>query len=449
MNLQSRTLNAPLMASEASVHARLMHRTRVHIRPDPNTLIVLAFMSLLTISTPAVELFNIPRITVVSIPFTIYMLISLGGRVHSKLLRFTLCYIFAFLPSTIIAFLNDEIKLGSFFQGILGLVTMTIVGSYFYNWLSGTSPSIARKQFLRLSYIFIAITLIEQVFYTQFYSLREILYRTDDSVGNAFSLSRELLLYGGRPMSLFSEPSHFARYIGLMMTAFIAVTASAAPSLWAAGAFMLVTRSVSYFFALPALALQTFFAIRTNRRLAGRSGGSPVGTRFAKIAILISAAAGIVTYTQSERIAAALGDGMATRSAISGDGSLNERVLIPIGYLVEGRKSVLIGLGPTPQDEMQSYTVYKTRKVYQWQSLRSDFYSAVSATIFVIVGMGYISILFFAILLFLAMRSFGLLMGSAFLFSNLISSGYNSTTSLVPSGLLLAILLFQRSRNMK
>lgn len=449
MNFQSRTLNAPLMAPEASGNAHLVRRIRVHTRPDPNTLIVLAFMSLLTISTPAVELLNVPRITLASVPFTIYMLISLRGRVHKKLLAFTLCYIFAFFPSTIIAFLNNEVKLGSFLQGILGLFTMTIVGSYFYKWLAGTSANIAKKQFLRLAWIFIAITLIEQLFYTQFYILREIIYEVDDSVGNVFSLNRELALYGGRPMSLFSEPSHFARYIGLMMAAFIAVTASAAPSLWAAGAFMLVTRSVSYFFALPALALQTFFTIRTNQRLAGRSGGSPVGARFVKIAILITAAAGIVTYTQSERIAAALGNGLTTRSAISGDGSLNERVIIPIGYLVEGKKSVLTGLGPTPQDEMQSYTVYKTRKVYQWQSLRSDFYSAVSATIFVVVGMGYISMLFFGILLFFTMRWFGLVMASAFLFSNLISSGYNSTTSLVPSGLLLAILLFQRSRNVE
>ncbi len=41
----------------------------------------------------------------------------------------------------------------------------------------------------------------------------------------------------------------------------------------------------------------------------------------------------------------------------------------------------------------------------------------------------------------------GVYMMIAFIISNTFSSGYNSTTSLVPSGMMLAILLVQQTRH--
>ncbi|WP_143146849.1 hypothetical protein [Novosphingobium sp. NDB2Meth1] len=410
---------------------------------DPLTLFVVAIMSLLTVSTPAVEVFGVPRITVLSVPFTLYMLMRIGWRVDKQLLLFLLAYILAFLPATMFALIRGNIKITSFLQGGLGLITMVAAGTYFLRWLEYAPLQVKKRYFIRLAQIFLAIIVVEQIFYAQFFNIRQYFYPSNVSWAN-ISLDRELTLYGGRPMSMFSEPSHFARYIGLMMAAFIAATQGGVASLWSGAAFMIATRSVSYFFALPAMALQAARTLRADSTGSKGRKRAPIGFRLVGIGVLLALVAAAVSYTQSDRIANALD----SRGAVSGDGSLNERLLIPIGYLYDGDQSVLVGLGPTPQDDMQRYVVYKTRLLYNWQSLSADFYSAVSASIFIIVGMGYLGLTVFAAILYFLMGVRGVQLFGAFLFSNLLSSGYNSTTSLLPSGLLLAIILYQKRINL-
>lgn len=414
--------------------------------PDQWTLFIVAIMSLLTISTPAVELFGVPRITVLSIPFTLYMLIRIGWRIERRLIIFIVSYVGAFLPATIAAFIRQDIKTNSLVQGVAGLITMAAIASYFYNWMMYTPGNIKKRNFINLAQIFFVIALVETIFYNQFFNLRQSLYPTN-VFGASISLDRELSLYGGRPMSLFSEPSHFARYIGLMMAAFIAVTQRRPVALAAGGLFMVVTRSVSYFFALPALAVQVLYAIRADEGPTRKSRNKKrLGFRLIAVGVMLALVVSGVVYTQSERLAGAFGGRSATSGAVSGDGSLNERVLIPIGYLFNGERSIVLGLGPTPQEEMQRYTLLETRLLYHWSGLSSDYNSAVSASIFIIVGMGYIGIIVFSLLMFSFQGLRGIYMMLSFMLANMLSSGYNSTTSLVPSGLLLAVILYQQSQ---
>lgn len=414
------------------------------MRPDRYTLLILTVMALLTISTPAVQLFDVPRNTLVSILFTAYMFVRLGGRLLPKLVMFAFCYLIAFLPSTIISFMHNEIKGSSFFQGILGLITLVVVGSYFYNWLVFNRIDKIKKEFLILVRIIFVITAVETIFYTQFFALRQIIYNTDGTVGATLSLYRELTLYGGRPMSFFSEPSHFARFIGLMMAAFIVATRNSPASLLSGGVFILITRSVSYFYAVPVAVLQVMYTLSASQARGRRVKGA-AASRYLRVIVAGALAIAGIGYTQSGRIADALGNSPATASNVTGDGSLNERLIIPSGYLFNGEKSILVGLGPTPQDDMQDYTLSEMRSAYHWSSLSADYNSAISASILVVVGMGYVGITLFFLLAFVIMGRSGLYLVSAFMLSNTFSAGYNSTTSLVPSGLLLAILVFQQT----
>lgn len=411
-------------------------------RPDPLTLAVLTVMAMFTMSTPAVELFGIPRITVVSVIFTIYMLIRVRGQLNRDLQCFALAYVVAFIPSTIIATLSGDVRLNSVFQGALGLVTFMVVGTYIYNWLAYTPAAKIAKSFRILTIFLIALSTIEIIFFKYFVNIRLALYQNPDALTDfGRLLTRELTVYGGRPSGLFSEPSHFARFVGLMMVAYLAATRRSAASLWASGAFLLATRSISFFFAFPSMAIEMRRAIVAVDDQRQRKKMAPIGLRLIGVGVVVALALSGIYYTQSERINAALGN--RSGSTATGDNSLNERIVLPAGYFVDGPKSLLLGLGPTPQDEMQEYTLFATRLAYH-SRLNAEYKSAVSATIFTLGGMGYVGLAIFCLLMFQLRGWFGVGLVASYLVSNTFSSGYHSTTSLVPSGLLLGIISFQR-----
>ncbi|GEN99637.1 hypothetical protein NSE01_14700 [Novosphingobium sediminis] len=434
--MNAQTLRMPVRNAQ-------MARAGTHYRPDPMTLWVLAIMAVFTISTPAVEVLGLPRITVVSAGFTLYMLFRIRGRLNPDLMCFVFAYVAAFVPSTIAASFAGDVRIVSVAQGVVGLVTLMVIGTYFLNWLRFTPQKKIAFQFRLLVRFFLALTIIEIAFFQYFVNIRTYLYRNSDALADVGSLlSRELTVYGGRPSGLFSEPSHFARYIGLMMIAYISATKRSVPSLWASGAFMLATRSVSFFFAIPAMFIEARQAALADTAAGtGKRRKSPIPLRIVGVGIVASLALAGIYYTQSDRINAALGTG--SNSAVTGDNSLNERIVLPAGYFVDGPKSLLIGLGPTPQDEMQEYTLFATRSAYH-SRLSSDYKSAVSATIFTLGGMGYTGIAIMLVIMFQLRGRFGVGLVFAYFISNTFSSGYHSATSLVPSGLLLSILIFQK-----
>jgi len=420
----------------------IIARKAAHARPDSWTLAVLALMAVSTISTPTVEIAGIPRITVVSVLFTFYMFVRVRGRLNPDLLSFVFAYLIAFIPSTVFAAIAGDIRQNSLLQGLVGLFTFTVVGTYFYNWLAFTPQAKVARSFRLLTYFFIGLSVVEILFFQTFVGIRLALYQSENALTDFGALmNRELSIYGGRPSGLFSEPSHFARYIGLMMAAYVVATRRASASLWASGAFMLATRSVSFFFSLPALLVELRRATLADDQRPGRARKSSVGLRLISVSMVIALALAGLLYTQSERINAALGN--RSSSAVTGDNSLNERIALPAGYFFDGPKPLLFGLGPTPQDEIQEYTLFATRSAYN-SRLNAEYKSAVSATIFTLGGMGYVGLGLFLIILFQLRGWFGVGLAGAYLLSNIFSSGYHSTTSLVPSALLLSIMSFQR-----
>lgn len=413
-------------------------------KADPWTLGVLAIMSLLTISTPSVELFGVPRITIISLPFTLYMLFRIQGRLNSDLVCFVFAYLAAFIPATIFAAFVGEVRLNSSLQGALGLATLVIVGTYFYHWIADTNSKKILTQFRALTIFFIIFNLVELIFYGSFVDIRLNLYGSGGNSDNiSFVVSRELAFYGGRPSALFSEPSHFARYIGLMMVAYVAATRRSPASLWASAAFVLTTRSVSFFFAAPAMITELLLALKGETRGRSRAKKTRFSLRFFGVFFAILLALLGIYYTQGKRIDAALAGHAYTSATISGDTSLNERILIPGSYFLHGSKSLLIGLGPTPQDEVQRYTLYTTEYTYRYRK-NSDYKSAISTTILTVAGMGYLGIAVFCVVMFQSRGLYGVGLVGAYLAANMLSSGYHSTTSMVPSGLLLGLMAYQR-----
>ena len=415
--------------------------TAARVRPDRYALFVIALMSLLTVSTPVDEVFGVPRMTLASVPFTIYMLVYLKFRIHPKIRYFLIAYILAFLPTTLVHAFVGEIKTTSFIQGILSLVTLGSLATYFHQWLLHTPEARQKSNFHILSIFFIAICALETIFYSQFAQARALFYEVYSKSGNL--TARELALYGGRPTSFFSEPSNFARYIGIMMAAYLAVARASSRSLVTAGILMVITRSASYFVAIPSL-------VMTARRVLGSGNPGtktrrPSGKGYRLIALIAISGLvlGGIAYTQAKRIDDALNGTSVQNKTGIGDGSLNERIVLPLNYFFEKDAAVLIGNGPTPQEKVQTFMNYEMHLVYGWP-IRYEYLSAVSATIMMVAGMGLLGVaIFFTVLYALSGRS-GLHLGFAFFVSNMFASGYNTTLAFVPSALILAIVIYEQ-----
>jgi len=430
------------LKAQARKNIRLL--TYGNSRPDRFTIIVVTLLSIVTISTTSVLLYGVPRMTLLSIPFTIYMFLASRSKINPVMVRFGFAYFLAFVPAAIGAYYKDDIKWVSFLQGSLGLVTLCVAATYFYSWLFYAPMKTRVRHFQYLAIFFLLAILIELLAPKIFSGFRGYLY---DSGGFYLetNIEREARLYGTRPAFLFSEPSNFARYIGIMMTAYLASTFISVGSRWSFGLAMLGVRSVSYFVALPALIYEArrVVSARGPAQRASRKR-QPLG-RIVAIMIAVGLIAAGIAYTQSARISAALSGGPSASAAVSGDTSLNERILVPIGFLYDEGRSVVGGLGPTPQDDLNDYAISRTRAIYRFQKSYED-RTAIAASINVIAGMGLIGIVIFCLLAYFWIGVFGLELVVAFFIINFFSSGYNSTISLVPTALIFSILMFQRSQ---
>jgi hypothetical protein len=69
--------------------------------------------------------------------------------------------------------------------------------------------------------------------------------------------------------------------------------------------------------------------------------------------------------------------------------------------------------------------------------------AATSTTITFLVGVGIVGLMVFYAALYLMRNREGLWMATAFLLSNIINAGYNSSATLVTSALLLSLLAYQ------
>jgi hypothetical protein len=121
--------------------------------------------------------------------------------------------------------------------------------------------------------------------------------------------------------------------------------------------------------------------------------------------------------------------------------SFNERIRDPINFLVEEWDSPALGSGATAQNEIAGITEgVKRLNPLKGLIIQSDLYrQATATTILIIVAMGALGLGIFFIGVGWLQGSNGMILIGAFLFSNFLTSGYNSATMWVPCALLFSL----------
>jgi hypothetical protein len=415
-----------------------LHSART-VRPfDGAALFVLVALCILTMSSAAVLVGGIPRISILMVGFAAYMVFRLHGRVDKKFLQFALIYLAALVPGTIQAAIDDNVKFVSALQLLVMIGCFVVLASYVQMWLQRQPDAIKTR---RLEFVFIGFvvfSVFEMNFYTLVTNLRHEFYRTQftDLIAQIYT-QRELILYGGRPTGFFSETSNFSRFMGLMVALYMTITRCSWRSLFALVFFLVLLRSVSYLFAAPAM---VFALLQYPPQFGRRTRRIAVSLR--RNIVVVLAVTGVIAVgvaaTQTDRIASALQ---------STDGSFNARILFPATYMWTQSKAPIVGMGITPQDDVQEFT-RQQQVIQERMVLIAGFNEGISATIVLLVGLGAIGLFLFFFGAYQFMGREGLVLAATFLLSNLLNSGYNSAAMFVPSAILLSLIVYQRRRRM-
>ena len=411
-------------------------RPAVQTRKRPMALLIVAAMATFTVSTPFPLLFGvIPRPSLIAVVFTIFMFVSLAGKVGRRYWQFALAYLAAFVPATLYNFYST-VKWSSVLQMLAMLVTFCVLATYFERWLSRNSDEVKARWLQALLLYFFVLSGLEMIYPPFFSGIREQLYpAAGGEFGSMLNSYRELSIYGGRPYNFFSEPSNFAKALSIIVAAYMTVTKCSKRSILALIAFYLMVRSVSYFYAAPAMVF-AWWRPSWRPRSAKRRRPKSRATK-----LLITAAVGAcllvsIFLTQQTRIG----------NAISGqDNSLSGRIGLPLKYMFTHADRLVMGDGLTPQDELMNYTVMTYAMSSGSLSSLTYVMPATSTTITFLVGVGLIGLVTFYVAIFLMQRGPGAWLVTAFLVSNIINAGYNSSTTFVLSALLLSLLVYQFS----
>lgn len=414
---------------------------------DRFTILVLAIAAPLTISSPAVLLYGIPRPSLLSVPFTLYMLARLRGRIRPAYVWFSVAYLVALLPGTLIQLVSGTgaVKPAAAAQALFGLLTFATLASYFQRWLENCPVQKQKRHLLLLLILYGVFSLIELSAYSQITEARLRFYPTTFSdVERRVMIERELRLYGGRPTGFFSEASHFARFVALIAAAYMIAARNSATSLLLMGAVALVSRSISFLFATPAIAASLAY-VWGARPHSFRAALRQLMARMWLYVLAAGAITGAIGYSQWDRIEDALRPTQTGATVGSEDGSFNARVLFPLDYALNRNESPLFGMGITPQDKIQADVLATERSLYRWK-VSEDYMEGISASVVLVVGMGGVGTILFLVILVTMLRTTGLLMFVSFVAVNMLSSGYNSVASFVPSALLLAMVVYCRNQ---
>lgn len=401
---------------------------------DGAAIFVIVLLCMLTMSSAAVLIGGIPRISILMVVFAAYMLFRLHARLDKSFIQFALIYLAALLPGSIQAAIDGNVKLASSVQLAAAVGSFVVFASFFQTWLWRQSDAAKTRRLEIVFLAFFAFSIFEMNFYNLVTGLRQEFYRTQftDLISQIYA-QRELLLYGGRPTGFFSETSNFARFMGLMVATYMTVTRCSWRSLLALVIFLLLLRSVSYLFAAPAmlLALLQFpphFGARARRVVVSLRRNIIVVMGVGSI-IAIG-----ITATQTVRISDALKNT---------DGSFNARILFPATYMLTRSKAPILGMGITPQDDVQEFT-RQQQVIQERMVLVAGFNEGISASIVLLVGFGIIGLILFLGGAYLFLGGTGLLLAVTFLLSNLLNSGYNSAAMFVPSAILLSLVIYQK-----
>lgn len=410
-----------------SLSAPSAHPSRV--TTAGNGLVVICLLSVFTISTGSAVLFGLPQVFVMSVVFSVFMLLVLRLTVELAPLQFAFVYLLSVMPGTILAAFDGDLEGRSFVQLIASLGTFVIVSSFATKWQDVNSREAKQRALEIAILLFAALGVFEIFFYGWIFELKTFLYGAHAIPDAEF---RDTHLYGmPRPTGMFSEASNYARFMGVLVAAYLIVSRRVLRSLLYIAGFVLLTRSPSFWFAAPAMVLG-LMAANPRRAIAG------FWTTFAKGVTGPLVATGVVIFSilgfvsQADRIDAILE---------GNERSFNERIRDPINFLVEEWDSPALGSGATAQNEIAGITK-GVKRLGQLKGLiiESDLYrQATATTILIIIAMGALGLGIFFIGVGWLQGSNGMILIGAFLFSNFLTSGYNSATMWVPCALLFSL----------
>jgi hypothetical protein len=246
------------------------------------------------------------------------------------------------------------------------------------------------------------------------------------------STQRELSVYAGRPTALFSEPSNYAKFLSIIVAAYMIVDKCSKRSLAALVILYLLVRSVSYFYAAPLMALAMWRSTSAGdvaKSVRARLGGTKLFILLGIGGLLLAG----VLITQSIRVGNAL---------LGQDNSLNGRILLPMQYMLSNTDRLVAGFGLTPQDDLTQYTIMTYAQSVGNLSPLTPVMAATSTTITFLVGIGMVGLAVFYIAMFLMRKVEGVWVASVFLVANIINAGYNSSTTFVLSALMLSLAAY-------
>jgi len=398
------------------------------------SLVIITVMAMFTVATPSPMILGVPRPFIITLVFTAYMFASLVGRIGFTYWTFVLAYLAAFIPGTLYNMFDVTIKWTSVFQLLPMLVAFCFLGTYFDRWLTRNSDRAKVRWIQRILIYFFVVSVLELIFYGQFATLRAHMYPSSltDALGALGSEQRELDVYGGRPTALFSEPSNLAKFVSVIVAAYMVVSKCSKRSIAALVVFYLLIRSVSYFYAAPVMALAWWQS--HSYRLPGKGG-----VRFSPVKLIGAALVGIcliagVLVTQRERL---------SRAESGNDSSSSGRIGLPLQYMRSHIDTLIVGHGITPQDDLTRFTVLVHAMSVGSMDQFSGTMAATSTTIVILVGTGIVGLATFYIAIYLFQQRRGVWIATVFLVSNILNAGYNSSAAFVLSALLVSLMAYQ------
>ena len=117
--------------------------------------------------------------------------------------------------------------------------------------------------------------------------------------------------------------------------------------------------------------------------------------------------------------------------------------MYPLSFALHRDHQRWLGMGLTPEDQVQSDVLATEADTYHWQ-VGDAYMEGISTAVVALVGMGVAGLSLFLLTILFSLRSVGALMIGSFFFANLVSAGYNSVACFVPAALLLALVLHAR-----
>jgi hypothetical protein len=351
--------------------------------------------------------------------------------------KFVACLTFAMLPGGLFALTVGRISMLPIVSLLVSFAVFIIVAQFTKTFLDQPHERAAASVNLTLK-IFAVICILEILNYDTFCNIRLYYYSNSSANIVCQTLRSDALYLFPRPTAFFSEPSNFARFISLIVTLYAYVSKSAAKTIGWFFFFLLLTQSPTYLYCVPPLAIVLF-----------TMGPSKEGKRqvkaFRRILVVLGLVAGLGGgyFIQNERIARA--------TSVQSDGSFEERLRLPLQFVRVKWENPVIGSGPTPGQEINSYVyrIYIYEQGRFW--LDADTYKgAFSSAIGLFVAMGVLGLLLFLTSAYISMGSAGLTLISIFMLINLMAAGMNSPAMYVPSAIMVSVtwLVLTRSKSL-